>query len=206
MEIAAHKSPRFAHQPRPYRPFHPWQLRPLCWISRRPQIVLCQPQIDHQPRPYRPFHPWQPRPHRLRSISPPEHPRPRSTLSVAILEGPRVPWKLPPTNRCILPTSRAPTAPSIHGSRALSAGSLAAHKSRRRSPPSSSFGHGGAATEGSVMWVQFLRGFNRYCARMTTSRSLACTSLHALARGCPVASSSSRTKGAVTRTGTSWGS
>jgi hypothetical protein len=60
--------------------------------------------------------------------------------------------------------------------------------------------------EGSVVWVQFLRGFNRYCARMTTSRSLACTSLPALARGRPVASSSSRTKGAVTRTGTSWGS
>jgi hypothetical protein len=49
------KSPHFAHQPRPYRPFHPWQLRPLCWISRRPQIALCQPQIDHQPRPYRPL-------------------------------------------------------------------------------------------------------------------------------------------------------
>jgi hypothetical protein len=45
------------------------------------------------------------------------------------MEGSRVPWKSPPTNRRISPTSRAPTAPSIHGSCALSAGSLAAHKS-----------------------------------------------------------------------------
>jgi hypothetical protein len=43
---------------------------------------------------------------------------PRSPLSVAIMEGSRVPWKSPPTNRHVSPTSRAPTAPSIHGSRA----------------------------------------------------------------------------------------
>jgi hypothetical protein len=45
-----------------------------------------------------------------RSILPPEHPRPRSPLSAAIMEGPRVPWKSPPTNRRISPTSRTPTA------------------------------------------------------------------------------------------------
>ncbi|XP_008667368.1 putative TLD family protein isoform X1 [Zea mays] len=70
----------------------------------------------------------------------------------------------PPPASFRLPGSPAPPPPHFHGILGGLGPAIA----------SQFFGHGAAAvTDGGAGWVQFLRGFNRCCARVTASRSLA---------------------------------